>query len=99
MAFGIGFFFGFDNTPSQLMGDLDAVLGIGGGGSAPLVPNPTPPVTPDNQATLAVEQATKRQELSRHTLQSTVHAGFGGWTPPQGPGVGSWPTVTGGRRG
>lgn len=94
MAFGIGFFFGFDNTPSQLAGDL-----TGPSPSYPAVPSPSAPPAEDNQATLSVRQALRRQELARKTIQSTVHAGNGGWSPPQAPGIGAWPAVTGGRRG
>ena len=96
MSLGIGFFFGFDNTPSQLMDD---VFGTIGGGPMPPIPNASPPPTANNAASLAAEQALRRQELNRHTLQSTIHAGMGGWSPPQAPGIGAWPAVTGGKRG
>ena len=95
MSFGIGFVFGFDNTPTQLVGDF---LGTPGGGG-PLPPPATPPITPDNNAIVGAEQALRRQELRRHTLQGTIHAGLGGWTPPQGPAIGAWPQVGGGKRG
>ena len=95
MSLGIGFFFGFDNTPTQLMNDI---FGQPGGGG-PLPPAATPPPTANNAASVAIEQATKRQELARHTLQSTIHAGLGGWQQAQGPAIGAWPAITGGKRG
>ena len=56
----------------------------GGAPAAPTVPNPTPPVTPNNQASLAVEQATFRQQLRRKSLQSTNTNAGGAYVPPAG---------------
>ena len=95
MSLGIGFFFGFDNTPSQLMNDI---FGQPAGGG-PLPPPATPPVQPYSPAIIGAQQALRRQELNRHTLQSTIHAGLGGWQQTQGPAIGAWPAITGGKRG
>ena len=61
----------------------------GGGGSPaqPVVPTATPPPTANNAASLAVEQATYRQNLRRKNLSSTIYAGAGGWTPSGGTGT------------
>ena len=48
------------------------------GGSTPQVPQaptPTPPVTPNNAASIAVEQATYRQQLRRKGIGQTTYAG------------------------
>ena len=48
------------------------------GGSSPTVPTaptPTPPVTPNNAASVAVEQATYRQQLRRKGIGQTTFAG------------------------
>ena len=48
------------------------------GGSTPQVPTaptPTPPVTPNNAASVAVEQATYRQQLRRKGIGQTTFAG------------------------
>ena len=57
---------------------------MGGGGSPalPAVPNPTPPPTANNAASLAVEQATYRQQLRRKSIGSTNTAGAGAYVPP-----------------
>lgn len=57
---------------------------FGGGGSVatPAVPNPTPPPTANNAASLAVEQAQYRQQLRRKNIASTIYAGAtGGYQP------------------
>jgi hypothetical protein len=49
-----------------------------GGSSTPQVPTaptPTPPVTPNNAASIAVEQATYRQQLRRKGIGQTTFAG------------------------
>jgi hypothetical protein len=49
-----------------------------GGSSTPQVPQaptPTPPVTPNNAASIAVEQATYRQQLRRKGIGQTTYAG------------------------
>ena len=48
------------------------------GGSTPTVPDapiPTPPVTQNNAASVAVEQATYRQQLRRKGIGQTTFAG------------------------
>ena len=89
---GIGFFFGFDNTPTQLFGDIYSGPS---GGSPPTGPNLSPPPGPNNQASLAARLAVFRQEAMRNSIQRTVHAGAtGGYASPSvaGPGAtGAWP--------
>ena len=41
----------------------------------PQAPTPTPPVTPNNAASIAVEQATYRQQLRRKGIGQTTYAG------------------------
>ena len=41
----------------------------------PAAPTPTPPVTPNNAASIAVEQATYRQQLRRKGIGQTTYAG------------------------
>ena len=59
-----------------------------GGSSTPQVPaapTPTPPVTPNNAASIAVEQATYRQQLRRKGIGQTVFAGSkGSWSNAAG---------------
>lgn len=79
MSLGLGFFFGFDNTPTQFSDD------IWGEESGPslITPPPSPPPEPNNAASLAVQQALQRQQLRRKSLLQTIHAGNnGGWRPP-----------------
>jgi hypothetical protein len=48
------------------------------GGSTPQVPEaptPTPPVTANNAASMAVEQSTYRQQLRRKGIGQTTYAG------------------------
>ena len=40
--------------------------------SQPAVPTPTAPATPNNAASLAVEQATYRQQLRRKSIATTI---------------------------
>jgi len=48
--------------------------------SVPMAPTPTPPVTQNNAASIAVEQATYRQQLRRKGIGQTVFAGSkGSW--------------------
>jgi hypothetical protein len=58
----------------------------GGGGSPaqPVVPSATPPPGTNNAASLAVEQATFRQNLRRKNMSSTIYAGAGGYQPGAG---------------
>ena len=76
------------------------VCHFGGGGSAvPPVQPPVPPVTPDNAATLQVQQNMRRQQANRKNLSSTIYAGAtGGWSPtiPSGTQAGNAPSVGGG---
>ena len=68
----------------------DAFWQIGGGAPsqpAPVVPTPTPPVSPDAQASVAAEQNLKRQQLRRKSISSTMYAA-GGFTPNAGSGAG-----------
>ena len=60
----------------------------GGGGQAqqPTVPTPTAPASPNNAASLAVEQATFRQQLRRKSINSTITGAGGGYVPPAGSG-------------
>jgi hypothetical protein len=75
----VGFFFGFDNTPSQLAGDL---VGNATYDAPPVVPA-SPPPTPNNQASLAVEQALRLQQARRKGIEKTFFAGAnGGWKAP-----------------
>ena len=67
----------------------------GGGGTpaSPTIPSPTPPPTANNAASLAVEQATFRQQLRRKNIGSTNLAPAGAYQPPAGtapisPGAG-----------
>lgn len=78
--FGIGFWFGFDNTPTQLMGDIWSP----GGGGPTVIPNASPAPSANNAASLYAEQNTRRQALLRRTIQSTIHAGIGSWFPTAG---------------
>ncbi len=60
---------------------------MGGSPAAtPTPPNATPPPTANNAASLAVEQATFRQQLRRKSIQNTMTpgGGFGGYQPPSG---------------
>ena len=58
----------------------------GGSPASPVVPSATPPPTANNAASLAVEQATYRQQLRRKNISSTIYAGAGGWSPsPSSP--------------
>ena len=52
--------------------------------SQPAVPTPTAPATPNNAASLAVEQATYRQQLRRKSIANTItpQGGAGGFTMP-----------------
>ena len=59
----------------------------GGSPAQPVVPTATPPPSANNAASLAVEQATYRQNLRRKNLSSTIYAGAGGWTPSGGTGT------------
>ncbi len=43
--------------------------------ASPAVPNATPPPSANNAASLAVEQATYRQQLRRKSISSTIFAG------------------------
>ena len=52
----------------------------GGSPASPVVPSATPPPTANNAASLAVEQATYRQQLRRKNISSTIYAGAGGWS-------------------
>ena len=68
------------------------------GGSSPTVPaapTPTPPVAQDNAASIAVEQATYRQQLRRKGIGQTVFAGskggYGGTGGLQGYAAGMTP--------
>ena len=57
------------------------------GGDAPaqpVVPSATPPPSANNAASLAVEQATYRQQLRRKSISSTITAGAN----PVGPAGG-----------
>jgi hypothetical protein len=65
----------------------------GGGGTAPTVPNATPPPTANNSASLAVEQATFRQQLRRKSILNTVTPQGG--AAPYIPGAGSAPLSPG----
>ena len=72
------------------------------GGSTPQVPTaptPTPPVTPNNAASVAVEQATYRQQLRRKGIGQTVFAGskggYGGTGGLQGYAAGMTPPGSG----
>ena len=65
----------------------------GGGGTAPTVPNATPPVSPNNSASLAVEQATFRQQLRRKSIQNTMTPQGG--AQPYMPGQGMAPLSPG----
>jgi len=70
----------------------------GGGAAVPPVQPPVPPVTPDNSATLGVQQNLRRQQANRKNLSSTIYAGAtGGWTPtiPAAPSAGAGATKTG----
>jgi hypothetical protein len=78
MSFGIGFFFGFDNTPSQLMGDIWSAPA----GGAPVIVPASPAAS--NKAATYAEDNTRREALLRHTVQGTIHAGIGSWYPAQG---------------
>jgi hypothetical protein len=64
---------------------------MGGGGqpASPVVPTPTAPASPNNSASLAVEQATFRQQLRRKSINSTITGAGGGYTPPAGVGPSS----------
>ena len=58
----------------------------GGGDSQtqPVVPTATPPPGTSNSASLAVEQATYRQNLRRKNMASTIYAGAGPYAPAAG---------------
>ena len=43
--------------------------------ASPAVPNATPPPSANNAASLAVEQATYRQQLRRKSISGTIFAG------------------------
>ena len=47
----------------------------GGSPASPVVPSATPPPSANNAASLAVEQATYRQQLRRKSISSTIFAG------------------------
>lgn len=79
MKFGIGFWFGFDNTPKQLMEDI-WTPDNSGGGPTPIPASPAP----NNRAALYAEENVRRQALLRRTIQSTIHAGIGSWYPAVG---------------
>jgi hypothetical protein len=74
MSLGIGFFFGFDNTPTQLGEDLYGSFS----GPSLVVPPPTPPPLPNNAASLQAEENTQREGLLRKTFLKTIHAGANG---------------------
>jgi hypothetical protein len=57
-------------------------MGGGGAPAQPAVPNATPPPTANNAASLAVEQATLRQQLRRKSIADTMKAGAGAYTAP-----------------
>lgn len=61
---------------------------MGGGGQqqSPVIPTPTAPPTANNAASLAVEQATFRQQLRRKSMLSTQTGAGLGYTPPPGSG-------------
>ena len=56
MSLGLGFFFGFDNTPKQLGEDLYGSFDY----PSLIPPPPVPPPTPNNQASLAAEENVAR---------------------------------------
>lgn len=56
----------------------------GGNQSEPVVPSATPPPGTNNAASLAVEQATYRQNLRRKNMSSTIYAGAGAYQPQPG---------------
>jgi hypothetical protein len=61
----------------------------GGSPSEPTIPAPTAPPTANNAASLAVEQATFRQQLRRKSILSTNTNAGPGYTPPAGVGPAS----------
>ena len=59
-------------------------MGGDGGAVDPTIPTATPPPTANNAASLAVEQATFRQQLRRKSISSTITpgGGAGAYTAP-----------------
>lgn len=64
--------------------------------ATPPVPLPTPPVEPNNAASLQAEQAMMQQQARRRSISSTIYAGAGeGATASGAPSTGSSRTKTG----